>query len=142
MNRLLASFVGCAALAAGAQEVPSELASAHTVTCKFGAGTRTAWVAGQPKTSDARMDNEVIFDSIDLAQGKVRVLANMRIADAHVAMTPVGMFVLDGRPGMFDMTTIFASRDKDGSFPAVDTHQLIGPAPSSEQYFGSCKLER
>jgi hypothetical protein len=140
MHRLIALIFACAVLGAAAQEVSSELASVRGLQCKFGGGTRTTWASGEPKTSEARLDNEIVFDSVDLAQGTVRVLASVRIGNAHVAISPVGMFVLDARPGVIDMTTIFPSRASDGNYAAVLTRQLSGP--TSEQYFGTCKPQR
>ena len=141
MNRLLVLAFACVALGAAAQEVSPDLASARTLSCKFGGGTRTTWVGGQPKTADARLDDEVVFDSIDLPNGTVRVLASVRIDQAHVALSPVGMFVVDARPGVIEMMTIFP-KGADGSFPAVDMRQLNSSGPSTEQYFGNCRLQR
>jgi len=141
MNRLPILAFACVALAAVAQEVSPDLASARTLSCKFGGGTRTTWVAGQPKTVEARLDDEVVFDSIDLANGTVRVMASVRIDQAHVALSPVGMFVVDARPGVIEMMTIFP-KAADGSFAAVDMRQLNSAGPSTEQYFGSCRPQR
>ncbi len=140
MNRLVILILGCAVLAARAQDVSSELSSARALNCTFGAGTRTAWVAGQPRTSEARLDKDILFDSIDIAAGTARVLADVRIDQAHVAFSPVGLFVVDARPGEIDITTIFASGAREGIFPAVDVRQMNASGPSSEQYFGTCKL--
>ncbi|HUI98839.1 MAG TPA: hypothetical protein VLY46_01320 [Usitatibacter sp.] len=141
MKRLLGSIVGCAALAAGAQDLSGELATVHSMRCTFGPGTRTTWVAGHPHTVDVNLDKYIVFDSIDVAAGTANELVDLRVDPARVFRSSFGLIVMDVRSTTFEMTTIFASPAKDGTFPAANVRNLGDPVASSEQYFGSCKLQ-
>jgi hypothetical protein len=144
---VLGTFAFAFALAAQAQlprtpeargPVPQELASLTSLTCRFHAGSRTRWAGGEPTTSEAPVDGEIRFEDIDLGRGSVRVLARMRIDEAHVAISPVGMFMINVQPGVIDITTVFPSERGDGVFPAVNVRQIRAGSAVSEQSFGRC----
>jgi hypothetical protein len=121
----------------------TQLHAARSLRCHFGPGTSTEWTGSKPKTSIARFDQDVQFDSIDIKNHSARIIGNLGASDIKVFVTEVGISFLETAPAVFDVTTVFPVYGEDHDFIAVDTRHVtsVGKA-MAEQYYGICKISQ
>jgi len=130
-----------AAQARAEDDPTSQLRNARSLKCHFGSGTTTQWTTSKPKVSNARDEQDVQFDSIDLKNHTARVIGNIGAADIRAMPTQVGISFIESTPAVFDTTTVFAVFGVDNEFLAVDSrHVLYLGTPLAEQYYGTCKI--
>jgi hypothetical protein len=127
--------------AQAASDAKTELASARSLKCHFGPGTKALWKGNEPAVSPARFDEDIQFDSIDLDKQSARVIGNIGSGDVRVLNTVVGLSLLESEPAVLDITTVFATYTENNEFPAVDSrHANYQGMPMAEQFYGTCKV--
>lgn len=138
---VMAILVSFTALAHAEGDPTTQLHAARSLKCHFGPGTSTEWTGSKPKTSAARIDQDVQFASIDIKNQSARIIGNPGASDIKVFVSEVGISFLETAPAVFDITTVFPVYGKDHDFIAVDTRHVTSLGKSmAEQYYGTCKI--
>jgi hypothetical protein len=128
-------------IAYGQNDSMSQLRTARSLKCRFGEGISTVWTGGQPKTSNARFEQDVHFDAIDLKKQTARLIGNAGSNDVEALQTEIGVSFIETAPSVVDVTTVFGVYGKDRDFLAVDTRHVTFLGTSmAEQYYGSCRI--
>lgn len=139
---ILIATIALSTMFAYAKDDPmSQLLAARSLNCHFGSGSSTTWTGRKPKTSTARFDQDVHFDSIDFKNQSARLIGNVGAGDVKVFATEVGVSFIDLAPAVVDLTTVFPRYGNNHDFIAVDTrHVMVSGASMAEQYYGSCQI--
>ena len=138
---IMAILVTFTALAHAEGDPTTQLYAARSLKCHFGPGTSTEWTGSKPKTSPARMDHDVQFDSINIKSQSARIIGKQGAGDIKVSVSEVGISFLEIAPAVFDITTVFPVYGEDHDFIAVDTrHVTFSGKSMAEQYYGTCKI--
>lgn len=139
---ILIATIALSTMCAYAKDDPmSQLLAARSLKCHFGSGSSTTWTGSKPKTSTARFDQDVHFDSIDFKNQSARLIGNVGAGDVKVFATEVGVSFIDLAPAVVDLTTVFPRYGNNHDFIAVDTrHVMVSGASMAEQYYGSCQI--
>ena len=120
------------------------LVSARTLRCVMDRGTQASWDAGNLKLepADYGPGGNYVFDSVDIKQGKARVIGSSAAADVRVQATKAGLTFTEETPtGGLYITTVFAKYDSPESrrFIAVESqHVLVPDIPFPAQFHGTC----
>ncbi len=139
---ILTTTIALSTMLAYAKDDPmSQLFAARSLKCHFGSGSITTWTGSKPKTSTARFDQDVYFDSIDFKNQSARLIGNIGAGDVKVLATEVGVSFVESEPAVVDLTTVFPIYGNGHDFVAVDTrHVMVSGASMAEQYYGSCQI--
>ena len=139
---ILTTTIALSTMLAYAKDDPmSQLLAARSMKCHFDSGSSTTWTGSKPKTSTARFDQDVHFDSIDYKNQSARLIGNNGADDVKVFATVVGVSFIESAPAVVDLTTVFPIYGTSHDFIAVDTrHVMVSGASMAEQYYGSCQI--
>lgn len=126
------AVVGC--LSALALAAPSQ-AAPRSLRCDFADGTFRAWDKASRQTFDTLT---LIFDSIDPAQGRARLVGNTGATDVSVVAAPrKTTFIEITTAGNVNTTTVYESAI---DMKAVHSRHTGTPEnPTLSQAYGYCK---
>ncbi len=128
------------------------LINAKSLKCSFEDGFFSTWENGEISSEKSTFD-PIVFDSIDFASGKSRVIGRDGSADVMATLTRGGRggahFIETTNSGTWNTTTVFVVYSEEGEelfkrglFFAVHSRHvsalLIQPMVS--QYYGKCEL--
>jgi len=126
------------------------LVKAKTLKCYLGKGSSANWDAGEVEInmvkefSEKQEDCIMIFDSINLENGKARLIGNMGSSDVMAFATVGGVtFIEKAEGGSVFFATVFPTYKK-GSNELLFVYSrhfagfISGPMPS--QYYGTCRI--
>ncbi len=148
MRTLLRIILVTIPLVANAQDADPEfkrLVTATTLRCNFDNGASAVWSNAKAKVelTSFGKDGQLTFDSINLKEGKARLIGNAGATDVHTLPTETGITFLERTgSGNLNITTVFfstASNDKQSYLAVTSRHSSFrNPMPS--QYYGSCNV--
>jgi hypothetical protein len=121
------------------------LMGAKCLRCEFGSGAVGDWKGGKVrvKLDKWRSSDPLILDSIDLKNGKARIIGSQGAFDIFILPTSVGLtFVEVTGSGNSVFRTVFAEYKKGGTeFIAVmSRHMNLPGGPLNSQYHGTCRI--
>ncbi len=121
----------------------NRLISAKSLRCSFHDGSVVTWDNGSYKYDrDKRFDN-LVYDSIDLMNGKARIIGNQGAADINIVSSPSGISFLEMTGmGNITITTVFPEYQK-GTLKFICTHSRhmnMGKSVIVSQYHGVCDV--
>lgn len=123
----------------------NSLMSAKCLRCEFGSGAVGDWGSGKPKvTLDKwRSGDPLIIDSIDLKNGKAKIIGGQGAFDVFVLSTPLGLtFIEQTGTGNLVFRTVFAEYKKGGIdlISVMSRHMMLTGGPLNSQYQGTCRI--
>jgi len=116
------------------------LSRARSLKCSFPWHSSADWAADEPKLKTGAQDFSFHIDGIDRAKRAARIIGNAGAEDLAVLVGGDSVSFLEQTPaGAVNVTTVYAWRNKAGSFKAVHSrHTSIG-GPSPSQSYGQCQ---
>jgi len=122
-----------------------QLLRAKSVRCQFNEGTTASWDGGKPRLERGKASEGTAstFDSIDIKEGRARLITGAGAGDVAVIFTLIGVtFIESVENGGLNITTVFAQYVKAAGerFIAVFSKHVdvFGPLPS--QWHGTCQI--
>ncbi|MBN1184898.1 MAG: hypothetical protein JXB49_21615 [Bacteroidales bacterium] len=137
---LLLPFVYTNAIYADDDIFP-RLLGAKCLKCSFKEGVSTSWHAEGVEIESDQWKSEIIFDSIDIKQGKARIVGNQSASDIILIGSPSGItFIENTGIGNMVFITIFPFyRPGTDHFCAVmSRHMNLITEALPSQYYGTC----
>ena len=124
-------------------DVFSNLLRAKCIKCSFREGVSTSWHAKGVKIESDKMKDAIVFDSIDIKQGKARIIGNQGASDIILIGSPSGItFIETTGIGNMIFTTVFPYyKPGTDQFCAVMSRHMnliTGALPS--QFYGTCRV--
>jgi hypothetical protein len=115
------------------------LARARSLKCSFPWYSSADWDADEPKLKTGVQDFAFHIDGIDRTKRAARLIGNAGAEDLVVLVGDDSVSFVEQTPaGAVNVTTVYAWRNKAGSFKAVHSrHTSIG-GPSPSQNYGQC----
>ena len=126
-----------------ADEVWNKLINARSLKCSFKEGVSMTWKASGVSIERDLWKGVTHFDSIDLREGKARIIGNQGSADITAFVTPAGITLVESTGlGNLVFTTVFARyKPETDEFCAVmSRHMNLIGASLPSQYYGTCKV--
>ena len=124
-------------------DVFSRLLGAKCLKCSFKEGVSTSWYAKGVKIESDQWKGDTIFDSIDIKQGKARIVGNEGASDIILIGSPSGItFIENTGIGNMVFTTVFPLyRPGTDQFCAVmSRHMNLITEALPSQYYGTCRV--
>jgi hypothetical protein len=121
----------------------SRLLGAKCLKCSFKEGVSTSWHAKGVKIESDQWKGDTIFDSIDIKQGKARIVGNQGASDIILIGSPSGItFIENTGIGNMVFTTVFPLyRPGTDQFCAVmSRHMNLITEALPSQYYGTCRV--
>jgi hypothetical protein len=124
----------------------NRLLNARRLKCHFNQGIGTKWIESKPKTSPADIDEEILYDSIDIKDLSAReIMGNESPRDVKLLVNETGIHFLEMDKSVvlaaLYITTVFPVLANNDEFLTVETrHVTVTGIPFIEQYFGTCKI--
>ena len=122
-----------------------QLLRAKSVRCQFNEGTTASWDGGKPRLERGKAGEGTTstFDSIDVKEGRARLITRAGAGDVAVISTLIGVtFIESVENGGLNITTVFTQYVKAAGerFIAVFSKHVdvFGPLPS--QWHGTCQI--
>ena len=140
---IVAAFVVCIAAAASAQIVAPvndvrALLAVRSLKCTFPWYASADWNEDAPKVKNATQEFGFNIDSIDYPKGSARMIGNAGAEDLVAASGEATVSFIEQVPvGSFNITTVYAWRNKAGHFKAVHSRNTAIGGPSPSQNYGS-----
>ncbi|MBU2044854.1 MAG: hypothetical protein KJ619_06495 [Candidatus Omnitrophica bacterium] len=127
-----------------------KLLNTKTIKCYLDKGAAADWEKGKlnieiTKYSKSEESSYITFGSIDIKNGKAKLIANVGSADVTVLATASGLsFIEETASGNLSFTTIFPAQEKNTEkFLFVQSRHiygLFGATPIPQQYYGTCEI--
>jgi len=116
------------------------LARARSLKCSFPWSSSADWDADDPKLKTAVQDFSFHIDAIERTKRTARIIGNAGAEDLVVLVGDDSVSFVEQTPaGAVNVTTVYAWRNKAGTFKAVHSrHTSIG-GPSPSQSYGQCQ---
>ena len=133
----------CANVIDAEDEVFSRLLGAKCLKCSFKEGVSTSWSSKGVKIESDQWKGDTIFDSIDIKQGKARIVGNQGASDIILIGSPSGItFIESTGIGNMVFTTVFPFyKPGTNEFCAVmSRHMNLMTEALPSQYYGTCKV--
>lgn len=135
---LLSLFLFCS----NALAESDSLNNIKSLKCVFPTISSADWEKDDPKPKIEKQQKlSFHLESIDIANSKARIIGNARAEDLSVIATHESVHFLETTSsGNLNITTVFASCNKEGKFKAVHSRHVTmlgGPLPS--QSYGFCQ---
>ena len=133
----------CANVVGAEDELFSRLLGAKCLKCSFKEGVSTSWHGKGVKVESDQWKGDTIFDSIDIKQGKARIVGNQGASDVILIGSPSGVtFVESTGIGNMVFTTVFPFyKPGTNEFCAVmSRHMNLMTEALPSQYYGTCKV--
>jgi len=127
----------------GEEDAFSRLLEAKCLKCSFKKGFSTSWHATGVKTESDQWKGDTVFDSIDIKQGKARIIGNQGASDIISIGSPSGItFIETTGIGNMIFTTVFPLyRHETDQFCAVmSRHMNLLTEALPSQYYGTCTI--
>ena len=120
----------------------SALFNSQTLKCSFPEGVFTKWIDGKFSTEPSGGMSDIIFDSIDLNQGKARMIGNNGSSDVTVdAFLEAIHFTEHTVSGTRNTTSIFDKSVHDkGKTKFLAVYSRHTSMLYFSQYYGKCEL--
>ncbi len=142
----ITAVVVCLAVATSAQIAPEEgdvqkLLATRSLKCTFPWYASADWDEDRPQVKNATQAKfGFIIDGIDYQKGTARLIGNAGAENLTAASGALSVSFVERVPvGTFNLTTVYAWRNRAGHFKAVHSrHTAIG-GPSPSQNYGSCQ---
>jgi len=133
----------CANVVVAENEVFSRLLDAKCLKCSFKEGVSTSWHDKGVKVESDQLKGDTIFDSIDINQGKARIVGNQGASDVILIGSPAGITFIESTGfGNMAFTTVFPFyKPGTNEFCAVmSRHMNLMTEALPSQYYGTCKV--
>ena len=119
------------------------LLGAKCLKCRFKKGVSARWDVKGVNIKPDDWKGDIIFDSIDIKNGKARAVGNQGASDVVLLNTPSGLtFVETTGSGNMIFTTVFPLY-KPGTHDycaVMSRHMNLITAPLPSQYYGTCRV--
>lgn len=119
-----------------------QLLRAKSLKCTFGPGTVADWEKGKPKLESDNFGKSINYDTIDIKNGRARVIGPSGASDLTVTVGAYGLTLTESFIGGVSVTTVFSDFKKGTrEFVAVLSRHVgvMGP-PIPSQYHGTCTV--
>jgi hypothetical protein len=133
----------CANMVAAEEQVFLRLLGAKCLKCSFKEGVSTSWNSNGVEVESDQWKGDTIFDSIDIKQGKARIVGNQGVSDTILVGSPAGItFIESTGTGNMVFTTVFPFyKPGTNDFCAVmSRHMNLMTEALPSQYYGTCKI--
>ena len=122
------------------EAIPSALINSETLKCSFPEGVFTKGQDGKFSTEPSEGMSDIVFDSIDIKQGKARMIGNDYASDVTVEFHPSGVIHFTVTTAGTDRGTIsIFSKLVKGKTKILAVYSRLSSLLWFFQYYGTCE---